>query len=161
MNVKSFLWIACVLLQTLTVACCSRKTTCLHTTTPMKIIYCTDAEIDRVLSEFDDANSTEDRALSEQQLVERYDSFFELVECGCRNVGTFGDALQMDADFISSRWVDPTRIVTVVSSKVITPVAVQSILEVVSKSKVLFAVDFDSIGGRLLLFSDGRLYTRR
>lgn len=161
MPTKYIVFIVCVLIPTIAKVSCERQNTTARPQIRMEVINCGADEIDRIIDLFYESTSTEDSGLATQELVERYDGFYELVKRGCTRVGTFGDHLQMDSDFVSSRWVDPTRIVTVVSSNYITPAAVEAISQSISRSKVLFAVDFDSIGGRVVLFSDGRIYRQQ
>lgn len=62
-----------------------------------------------------------DSALNTEQRVENFDRFYDLVKASLSLVGSFSEGgIDNDADFSSSRYVDPQRVLTIGSSVPVT-----------------------------------------
>lgn len=97
-----------------------------------------------------------DASLSPEQRIENFDRFYDLVKAALLKVGSFSeDGLDMDADFSSSRYVDPGRVVTVVSSVPLTEMVLKKLLTECAVMGPDYAVQFDGIEGTMVLFMSG------
>ena len=71
-------------------------------------------------------------------------------------VGSFSEGgLDGDADFSSSRYVDPGHVVTVVSSVPVTEVVLKKLLTECAAVGPDYAIQFDGIEGVAVLFTSG------
>lgn len=99
-----------------------------------------------------------DAPLSAEQKVENFDRFYDLVKAVLSHAGSFSEGgLDKDADFSSSRYVDPGHVVTVVSSVPVSEVVLKKLLTECAVMGPDYAVQFEGIEGATVLFMDGEL----
>jgi len=94
--------------------------------------------------------------LNPEQQIESFDRFYDLVKAALSGVGSFSEGgLDGDADFSSSRYVDPGHVVTVVSSVPVTEVVLKKLLTECAAVGPDYAIQFDGIEGVAVLFTSG------
>jgi hypothetical protein len=97
-----------------------------------------------------------DASLNPEQRIENFDRFYDLVKATLLEVGSFSEGgLDGDADFSSSRYVDPGHVVTVVSSVPVTEVVLKKLLTECAAVGPDYAIQFDGIEGGAVLFTSG------
>lgn len=97
-----------------------------------------------------------DAPLSAEQKVENFDRFYDLVKAVLARVGSFSEGgLDKDADFSSSRYVDPGHVVTVVSSVPVSEAVLKKLLAECAVVGANYAIQFDGVGGISVLFMSG------
>ena len=91
-------------------------------------------------------------AISEDE----FDAFYDVVRAYLKKQGSFSDGGLEEADFSSSRWVDPMSTLTVVSNVPVTQVMAESLILELEKLKKPQVVVFDGGIETCCVTSDGR-----
>ncbi len=96
--------------------------------------------------------SEKSRTISEDE----FDAFYDLVVAYLKTQGSFSDGGLEEADFSSSRWVDPRSILTVVADVPVTLVLAEGLVGELKKLHESHAVVFDGGLSVSCVTSDGR-----
>ena len=97
-----------------------------------------------------------DASLNPEQRIKNFDRFYDLLKAALSHVGSFSEGgLDKDADFSSSRYVDPGHVVTVVSSVPVTEVVLKKLLTECAAVGPDYAIQFDGIEGISVLSMNG------
>jgi len=99
-----------------------------------------------------------DAHLKAEKKIDNFDQFYDLAKNALSAAGSFSEGGLDDADFSSSRYVDPGRILTIVSSVPITEELLQRLLSVCAIMGPDYAIMFDGIEGQSVLFTSGEFF---
>ena len=114
------------------------------------------------MKEFGESCVRLDAALNDEQRIEEFDRFYDLVKATLLESGSFSeDGIDLDADFLSSRWVDPQRVLTIVSSVPVTEELLRKLLTGCAVMGPDYAIEFDGIDGTSVLFMSGEFVRER
>lgn len=91
-------------------------------------------------------------AISEDE----FDVFYNAVRSYLKTQGSFSEGVLDEADFSSSRWVDPASTLTVVSNVAVTQSMAEGLLQELKKLGKIHAVVFDGGIETSCVTSDGR-----
>lgn len=96
--------------------------------------------------------SEKSRTISEAE----FDALYDLVIAYLKTQGSFSGGGLEEADFSSSRWVDPRSTLIVVANVAVTPTLAEGLWRELSALNQSYAVVFDGIDGVSCVTSDGR-----
>jgi hypothetical protein len=108
-----------------------------------------------------DEGLEKDRHLTLDERAAKFDIFYDSLIDALKPLGTFSEGGFEDADFSSSRYVDPSRIAVISNSVPITTDAIKDIIVRLKQLQGAHVVVFDGIGGQTAIFSDGRVLRSR
>ncbi len=114
-------------------------------------------ELNELLAEFAEHGEKLDEKLTEQEEIECFKRFFDMIKQALESVGTFseGGAEDDDPDFISWSHDDPARIMRVSAQVPITLEIAQVVLDACEQLGSEHAVVFKAKEGRCVVFSNG------
>ncbi len=128
----------------------------------LNITTLTEEAYESRMKEFAGTCARLDAALNDEQRIEEFDRFYDLVKAALLESGSFSEGgLDLEADFLSSRWVDPQRVVTVVSSVPVTEELLRKLLTGCAVMGPDYAIQFDGIDGTSVLFMSGEFVRER
>lgn len=128
----------------------------MHSEPRLNIKTLSEEAIEALMKAFAKTSEGLDASLNPEQRIENFDRFYDLVKAALSGVGSFSEGgLDMDADFSSSRYVDPGHVVTVVSSVPVNEVVLKKLLTECAVVGPDYAVQFDGIEGGAVLFMSG------
>lgn|GEM_PF-1301433 len=117
-------------------------------------------ELNELLTEFAAHSEKLDHHLTEQQEVECFTRFFQMIKEALQSVGTFSEGRAEDEevddpDFTASSQDDPARIIRVKTRVPITLDIAQTMLDACTELGCEHAVLFSGKEGRCVVFSNG------
>lgn len=121
--------------------------------------FVSENELNEILEEFAKHGEQLDRLLTEQEEIDSFKRFFQVIKQALKSVGTFSEGGAADEDddpdFISWSHDDPARILRVKTRVPITLDIAQTVLEACAELGSEHAVVFSGTEGRSAIFSNG------
>lgn len=115
------------------------------------------ADLDRRIREFEKSAYPQEAVASEKVIAD-FDRFYDLVKQALESTWTFSDGGLDDADFSSSRYVAPGKIVTVVANRPVTEDVARRLLLACETMGEDYAVLFDGLEGESIVFGNGEFW---
>ncbi|MES2507226.1 MAG: hypothetical protein V4599_11005 [Verrucomicrobiota bacterium] len=122
---------------------------------PLKIEKVSSQRLDSLVEDVVKSGLKQDSQLSDEARVESFDQFYDLTVKAIQPYGSFSDGGLEDADFTSSRYVDPCRKITISTSISIDDKICQSIITQLTILKGERVVVFDGLNGQTAIFASG------
>lgn len=125
-------------------------------TPSLKVSRVSSTEFDKVIESVHKDYLRGSTSVPEEDQIEEFDLLYDDVVSVLRQHGSFSDGGLEEADFASSRYVDPGPILVIVNSMPVSQSLMEDLVPVLAKLRGDHAVVFDGVE-MVAVFSDGRI----
>ena len=122
----------------------------------MKRLKVSSRELEEAVEAQQSAYDEETKPLSNEERIVKFDHFYDAVVEVLKKHGSFSDGGLEKADFSSSRYVDPSSVICIVSKNTISEELLGALASELKKLPGVHGVIFDG-GEPTAVFSDGRV----